>query len=304
MKSSTTRSRGAGGTLQEIEVTLNADGSATVNDDGRAFLSISIPRKACLRRSGDDAAACRGKFNQNPYKVSGACTASAFRWSTRFRNFSIAHLAAGLRMVHALKDGDAEAPLKAVGKSGKTGTEVVSSAVEKSFHQYEFDFNTVEHRCANWRFPIPVSILPLRCARRRAESFGNALRRRPQGIRRLARPFENPVHVPAIVVRKDNDGGIAVECAMQWNDSYHENMLCFTNNIPQKDGGTHLAGFRAALTRTVINMPRPAASRKRKKSIYPARICAKASLACFVKMPDPKFSSQTKESCLNRRNRR
>jgi len=291
------------GHCNKIEVILNADGSATVRDDGRGIpVDIHAEEGVSAAQVVMTQLHAGGKFNQNSYKVSGGLHGvgvSVVNALSEFLDLRIWRR--GQEWAMRFKEGDAEAPLKSIGKSDKHGTEVVFLPSKKVFTNTEFDFNTVEHRLRELAYLNSGVNFTLSDARgvepKTVElHFEGGLK---EFVAFLDKS-KNAVHTPAITVRKDNDGGIAVECAMQWNDSYHENTLCFTNNIPQKDGGTHLAGFRAALTRT-INQYAESGGVTKKEKIDLAGEDMREGLTCIlsVKMPDPKFSSQTKEKLVS-----
>ncbi len=205
------------------------------------------------------------------------------------------------------KDGEAEAPLAVVGDAPmtekgtpKTGTEITFLPSANTFTMTEFDFATLEHRLRELAFlnsgvrlrltdarPVEPVVVDLHY-----EGGLNAF------VAYLDRSKSVFLAEP-IGVTGERDG-LVVELSMQWNDSYHETMLCFTNNIPQKDGGTHLAGFRGALTRT-INAYATAAGIAKKEKVSITGDDAREGLTCVlsVKVPDPKFSSQTKDKLVS-----
>ena len=170
----------------------------------------------------------------------------------------------------------------------------------KTFTKTEFDFTTLEHRLRELAFlnsGVTLVLTDLRGAEPKTvtfhydgglEAFVHYLDRSKQAL-----------HAPPIAIRGERDG-IIVEIAMEWTDSYHETMLCFTNNIPQRDGGTHLAGFRAALTRTVNAYANDSGIAKKEKVALSGEDM-REGLTCIlsVKMPDPKFSSQTKDKLVS-----
>jgi DNA gyrase subunit B len=206
--------------------------------------------------------------------------------------------------------GDPEAPLAEVGaapllpgdgKGGhKTGTEITFLPSPRTFTKTEFDFQTLEHRLRELAFLNSGVTLTLTDARGvepkqvkmhyegGLEAFVKYLDRSKQAL-----------HAQAINIAGERDG-ITIEVAMEWTDSYHETMLCFTNNIPQRDGGTHLAGFRAALTRTVNNYANASGIAKKEKVPLTGEDM-REGLTCILslKVPDPKFSSQTKEKLVS-----
>ena len=291
------------GHCNKIEVTLNADSSCTVRDNGRGIpVDIHSEEGVSAAQVVMTQLHAGGKFNQNSYKVSGGLHGvgvSVVNALSEYLDLRIWRQGSEWHM--RFKDGDAEAPLKAVGKSDKHGTEVVFLPSKKVFTHTEFDFATVEHRLRELAFLNSGVNFTLTDARGVEPKVSEM--HYEGGLGEFVTWLDRSkiaVHIPAITVRKDNDGGIAVECAMQWNDSYHENTLCFTNNIPQKDGGTHLAGFRAALTRT-INQYAESSGIAKKEKIDLAGEDMREGLTCVlsVKMPDPKFSSQTKEKLVS-----
>ena len=197
------------------------------------------------------------------------------------------------------RNGVAEAPLKQIGKSDQTGTEVTFLPSPTTFTKTLFDFDTLEHRLRELAYLNSGVNLNLTDARgvepKSVQLFYEG------GLKEFVKWLDTSkaeLH-PTIMAKKEQDN-IVVECAMEWNDSYHENMLCFTNNIPQKDGGTHLAGFRAALTRTV-NQYAESSGIAKKDKIALSGEDMREGLTCVlsVKVPDPKFSSQTKEKLVS-----
>jgi len=290
------------GFCTRVDVILNADGSCTVRDNGRGIPVDLHPEE------GVSAAQvvmtelhAGGKFDQNSYKVSGGLhgvgvsVVNALSESLDLRIWR-----QGSEWEMRFKNGEAEAPLKAVKDSEETGTEVTFLPSKEIFTKTEFDFTTLEHRLRELAFLNSGVNLMLTDARGVEPKTVNL--HYEGGLKEFVNYIDRSkvaLHQPPITVRKEQDG-MTVECAMQWNDSYHETMLCFTNNIPQKDGGTHLAGFRAALTRT-INQYAESSGLAKKDKIALSGEDAREGLTCVlsVKAPDPKFSSQTKEKLVS-----
>jgi DNA gyrase subunit B len=291
------------GYAKRVELTLNGDGSVTVRDDGRGIPTdihqeegISAAELVLTRLHAG------GKFNQNSYKVSGGLHgvgAAVVNALSEWMDVRVWRL--GQEHFIRFRHGDAEAPLAVVGPSDKpTGTEVTFKPSAGTFTRTEFDYAILERRLRELAFLNSGMIVVLR-DERHAEVKETVLHYEG-GLQAFVEWLDRgkqPMFTPPVNVRAAEEGqGIKVEFAISWNDTYHEMMLCFTNNIPQRDGGTHLAGFRAALTRVVTKYAE-GMGKKDKLELAPEDIREGMTAVLSVKVPDPKFSSQTKDKLVS-----
>jgi len=295
------------GYASECIVTLNADGSVTVSDNGRGIpTGIKEDDDQTPKRSAAEIVFSElhagGKFDQNSYKVSGGLHGVGVSVVNALSSWLRARIwRQGEEHFIEFRDGVPVAPLKVVGDSnGRVGTEISFLPSPGTFSNTDFHYATLEHRLRELAFLNSGARIVLR-DQRHADQKSEEMRYDggvAAFVRYLDRSKTGLIDEP-VMVRSEKDA-IGLEVALWWNDSYHEQMLCFTNNIPQRDGGTHLAGFRAALTR-VMNKYAEESGIAKKEKVALTGDDAREGLTCVlsVKVPDPKFSSQTKDKLVS-----
>ena len=309
------------GHCDDIIVTIHSDNSISVIDNGRGIpTGVKMDDKHEPKRSAAEIALTElhagGKFNQNSYKVSGglhgvgvSCVNGLSKWlRLTVRRDGKAHFmefAQGIPQdgLSEQRDGFEVRPLRITGDTEKRGTEVHFLPDETIFSNIDFHYDVVAKRLRELSFlnnGVRIRLVDERNNKEEDFAFAGGVKGFVEFINKGKKVLHPNVFHAAGDKVSDQGSNVGVEVAMQWNDGYNENVLCFTNNIPQRDGGTHLTGLRAAMTR-VINKYLDDTELAKKAKVEIAGDDMREGLACIVsvKVPEPKFSSQTKDKLVS-----
>lgn len=298
------------GYCDRIDIVLNSDGSVTVKDNGRGIPVDEHPEEKCSAAQVIMTQLhAGGKFDSNSYKVSGGLHGvgvSVVNALSEYLDLNIRREGKEWHMRFKMGEaGEDLKPIRDLEKDERTGTEVTFLPSPETFTMTEFDFKTLENRLRELAFLNSGVNIYLSDNRSENEEEWLESHLHYEGgiesfVEYLDRTKKSMLDKPIAISVFDDESEVTVEAALEWTDAYHETMLCFTNNIPQRDGGTHLAGFRGALTRVVGKYAEEKGLMKKDK-IKLTGEDMREGLTCVlsVKVPDPKFSSQTKDKLVS-----
>ena len=293
------------GFCDKIELILNADGTATITDNGRGIpVDLHKTEKIPAAQLIMTELHAGGKFDQNSYKVSGGLHGVGVSVVNALSENLVLEINRDGKIYNIeFENGIVSNELNVIGNSQKinnnyfTGTKITFLPTNKIFKDINFNFKVIEKRLRELAFlntGISIFLTDRRQAKEKNVNF-----KYDGGIKEYVKYLNEGKNLinPNPIFFHGEKNNISIECSLQWTDSYHENTICFTNNIIQRDGGTHLAGFRGALTRSIVNY----INKNTKSSNNITGEDAREGLTCIisVKLPDPKFSSQTKDKLVS-----